>query len=128
MIISEALKSAVSILIAKKINLPQLEAEILLSETLNQTREYLLTHEEIKLTAKQIKNYKSLTARRLKGEPIAYLTGRKEFYGLDFKVNKNVLIPRPETELMVDEALKLITHNSKPVTLVDVGTLSLIHI
>src|SRR5680860_1119277 len=114
MIISEALKSAVSILIAKKINLPQLEAEILLSETLNQTREYLLTHEEIKLTAKQIKNYKSLIARRLKGEPIAYLTGRKEFYGLDFKVNKNVLIPRPETELMVDEALKLITHNSKP--------------
>ncbi|MEA1963205.1 MAG: peptide chain release factor N(5)-glutamine methyltransferase, partial [Patescibacteria group bacterium] len=59
-----------------------------------------------KLAKIQITNYKLQITQRVKGGPIAYITGHKEFYGLDFFVNKNVLIPRPETELMVDEALK----------------------
>ncbi len=122
MTISHTLKSAVIKLAATGIDSPHLEAEILLSHILKKPREYLLAHGEKKLTAPRISNFKLLISRRLKGAPIAYLTGHKEFYGLDFKVNKNALIPRPETELMVEEALKLATRNSQPVTLIDVGT------
>ncbi|MDP2736815.1 MAG: peptide chain release factor N(5)-glutamine methyltransferase, partial [bacterium] len=116
----------------RQITNPHLEAEILLSKILKKPREFILAHGENKLTAEQIKNFQSLVFRRLKGEPIAYLTGHKEFYGLNFKVNKNVLIPRPETELMVEEALKLVARSSsasarqrrdgQPVTLADIGT------
>ncbi|KKS53992.1 MAG: Release factor glutamine methyltransferase, partial [Candidatus Magasanikbacteria bacterium GW2011_GWA2_42_32] len=71
-------------------------------------------------TAKQISHFKKLIARRAKGEPIAYLIGHKEFYGLDFEINKNVLIPRPETELMVEEVVKKI--DRLKIILIDVGT------
>ncbi|MDO9399572.1 MAG: peptide chain release factor N(5)-glutamine methyltransferase [bacterium] len=107
----------------KKIKNPHLEAELLLSNILKKPREFLLTHNEYKLAKSQITKYQSLINRRIKGEPIAYLTGHKEFYGLDFFVNKNTLIPRPETELMVDEAIKLIIQDgSQPTTIIDIGT------
>lgn len=129
MTIAQALKFAAAKLNSAKIYLPSLEAEILLSHILKKPREFLLAHGEKNLTPTQISNFKFQISRRLKGEPIAYLTGHKEFYGLDFTVNKNVLIPRPETELMVEEAMKLITHNSQlathnsqPITFIDVGT------
>lgn len=129
MIIKQTLKLAAAKLSAHGLKLPRLEAEILLSAILKKPREFLLAHGERKLTASQISNFKLKISRRLGGEPVAYLTGHKEFYGLDFIVNKNVLIPRPETELMVEEALKLVTHNSKPcpsgrraITLIDLGT------
>jgi len=112
----------------KNLKNPALEAEILLSHILKKNREFLFTYPGKELTEAQFKNYKKLAVRRLKGEPVAYLTGQKEFYGLNFFVNKNVLIPRPETELMVEEAVELITclagrqaHN-KCITLIDVGT------
>ncbi|HCW74922.1 MAG TPA: peptide chain release factor N(5)-glutamine methyltransferase, partial [Candidatus Marinimicrobia bacterium] len=121
MTISQSLKFAVDKLTAKKINLPHLEAEILLSEILKKPREFILAHGERALTKPQITDYKLLIKKRLKGMPIAYITGEKEFYGLKFKVNKNVLIPRPETELMVEEALKL-TADGTPAAIIDVGT------
>lgn len=121
MTIAQTIKIAAAKLNAKNISIPHLEAEILLSEILKKPREFLLARGEKKLSAKQISDFKHQLARRLKGEPIAYIIGKKEFYGLDFKVNRHVLIPRPETELMVDEALKLISHSLKPVTLVDAG-------
>ena len=122
MIIKQALKLATAKLSAHGIKLPHLEAEILLSAILKKPREFLLAHGEKKLTASQVSNFKLKISRRLKGEPVAYLIGYKEFYGLEFFVNQNVLIPRPETELIVDEALKLITHNSQLITIIDVGT------
>ncbi len=105
----------------KKCNLqtPQFDAEVLLAHTLKKSREFVLTHPEEKLTKLQIKNYKSKITRRSLDEPIAYIVGHKEFYGLDFIVNKHTLIPRPETELMVDEALAIINLKS---ILIDVGT------
>jgi len=118
----QILKNGAGKLNRRQITNPHLEAEILLSKILKKSHEFILTHNEYKLTKLQTANFKLLISKRLKGEPIAYLTGHKEFYSLDFKVNKDVLIPRPETELMVEEALKLVTHNSQPVTLVDVGT------
>src|SRR3989344_7061196 len=106
MTIKRALALAAKKLSAGKKNIPRLEAEILLSCVLKKSRIFLITHEEKNISKSQAVKYNQLIKKRLKGVPIAYLTGHKEFYGLDFLVNKNVLIPRPETELMVEEALK----------------------
>ncbi len=92
---------------------PQLEAELLLSHTLRKPREYILAHGEERLTKSRVTRYELCVMKRLQGMPLAYITGRKEFYGLDFCVNKHVLVPRPETELMVEEALKHIAWNTK---------------
>ncbi|MEK7508532.1 MAG: peptide chain release factor N(5)-glutamine methyltransferase [Patescibacteria group bacterium] len=105
---------------------PILDGEVLLSSVLNKPREYLLTYPEKKLTTTQEKKFRQLVARRAHGEPIAYLTVHKEFYGLDFIVNKNVLIPRPETELLVEETIKRIRNYElgirERIVLIDVGT------
>lgn len=123
MTILQTLKFAIAELKTGKItDDPNLEAEILLSYTIKKSREFILAHGEKKLTARQAAAFKSHVSQRLKGAPIAYIIGHKEFYGLDFKVNQNVLIPRPETEMMVEEALRLATRNPQPVTFVDVGT------
>lgn len=105
--------------------LPPLDAELLLSRTLKKPRKYLFTHPEKKLTKNQIVKFNNFSKRRAKGEPIAYLLGKKEFYGLEFLVNKNVLIPRPETEMLVDRCLDIIldTKYSIPDTkIIDIGT------
>jgi release factor glutamine methyltransferase len=105
-----------------------LDREILLSLAGDFSREYILAHPEKKLTNQQIKKYKSFLKRRCDGEPIAYISGKKEFYGLEFIVNKNVLIPRPETELLVEEVLQEIQNDAchqtekLPEAIVDVGT------
>ena len=108
----------------KKANIKSahLDAEILLSFILNKTREFILTLPELKLTKAQQSKFNKLISRRIKGEPIAYLIGEKEFYGNKFLVNKQALIPRPETELMVDEALKIIKTKPAKFTLIDIGT------
>lgn len=101
------------------------EAEILLSHVIKKPLEFLLAHPEKRLLKKQIENYKKLIAKRLRGKPISYLTGHREFYGLDFLVNENVLIPRPETELMVEEAITKIKNQKSEIRnllLIDVGT------
>ncbi|MFH1427124.1 MAG: peptide chain release factor N(5)-glutamine methyltransferase [Patescibacteria group bacterium] len=122
MTIEEILSDSINKLMQNNKKSPHLEAEILLSHIIKKPREYILAHSEKLLTKPQHTHYTKCISRRLKGEPIAYIMGQKQFYGYDFIVNKNVLIPRPETELMVDEALNLITHNSQPITLIDVGT------
>lgn len=98
--------------------LSPLDAEILLSFVLKKTKEYLLAHPEKKLTEPQARNFNSLLRRRRRGEPIAYLRSQKEFFGLDFFVDKNVLIPRPETEILVEAALK----NTQVAGIIDIGT------
>lgn len=85
---------------------PGLDARVLLKHALNTDDVFLVTHPKAPLTNAQYQKFRRLIRRRKKGEPVAYLVGHKEFYGLDFMVNKNVLVPRPETEMLVDEALK----------------------
>lgn len=85
---------------------PTLDVELLLSKTLNKDKEFLYTYPNTQLTNHQITKLTKLFNRRLKGEPIAYILGYKYFYGLKFKVNKNVLIPRPESEILVDEVIR----------------------
>jgi release factor glutamine methyltransferase len=87
---------------------PRLEAEALLAYVLHEPRVYLFTHFDRPLTAAEIDGYRTVLRRRLTQEPLAYITGGKEFMSLHFAVSPQVLIPRPETELMVEEALRLI--------------------
>lgn len=85
-----------------------LAIEVLLAFVLEHDRTYLIAHADEYLTIVQKRRFDKLFARLLKGEPLAFLTGKKEFFGLDFIVNKNVLIPRPETELLVGKTLEYI--------------------
>jgi release factor glutamine methyltransferase len=82
------------------------EIDLILAFLLNKPREWIIAHPETLLNKRQLKRLFKLLERRKKGEPIAYIAGHKEFYGYDLNVNKNVLVPRPETELIVDEAIK----------------------
>lgn len=86
----------------------RLETQLLLEHVLQTDRATLYAHSERELTTEQEQRYLSLLQRRLHNEPIAYLTGHQEFYGLDFIVDNRVLIPRPETELLVEETLRLV--------------------
>ncbi len=103
---------------------PQLDAEILLSQAIKKPREFILTHPEKNLTKAQKEKYGKFIKRRQKHEPIAYILGKKEFYGLDFKVTKNTLVPRPETELLVERALDQILSSTSSTnkTIIDIGT------
>lgn len=104
---------------------PLLDAQILLSYVLDRERSYLYTYPEQELNQEQEKRWHELLARRAQGEPVAYLIGSKDFYGLDFLVDKRVLIPRPETEVLVEAALRLchrrLDQGQTPVV-VDIGT------
>jgi len=84
----------------------RIEARVLLREVLKQNDAYLLAHGDDTLTAEQAQQYVALVVRRVAGEPIAYITGRREFHGREFVVTPSVLIPRPETELLVELALQ----------------------
>lgn len=124
MVIKEALQSAS---IPKSVSPnPALDAVLLLAKVIKKSKEFILAHPEYKITANQTKIFHKLIARRQKFEPLAYLLGEQEFYGLNFKVCPNVLIPRPETELIVDEIIatekKPTTDNRQPTTVIDVGT------
>jgi len=116
------INSSITELKKHNIKFPHLDAEILLSFVLKKPREFLLTYPEFQLTKAQLNSFNKLISRRIKGEPVAYLTGKKGFYGLEFLVNKDVLVPRPETELMIEEALKTIKTKQTKLILIDVGT------
>ncbi len=96
-----------------------LDAELILSYILKKDRSYLLAHDDDILSFFNSLKFRYLVRKRKTGFPLAYILGKKEFYGIDFKVNKNVLIPRPETEDMVEAVISYIQEGD---LLVDVGT------
>ncbi len=98
----------------------RIEARVLLREVLKQNDAYLLAHGDDLLTAAQAQQYVALVVRRVAGEPIAYITGRREFHGREFAVNPSVLIPRPETELLVELALQRLPAGA-PARVLDLG-------
>lgn len=99
--------------------LPSLETRILVSHAMQLSRVQLITQSARALTAQEAQRLTELFQRRLKGEPIAYITGEREFYGLPFHVTPDVLIPRPETELLVELAVDYLPENG---SVLDMGT------
>ena len=104
----------------KKIYSHRLDSEILLSKVLNKTREELLINLNQKIEPKNIRNFHRLIDRRSSKEPIAYILKTKEFWSRSFFVNSNTLIPRPETELMVEKIVKIF--KTKDIFVLDIGT------
>ncbi|CAB3794853.1 Release factor glutamine methyltransferase [Paraburkholderia ultramafica] len=101
--------------------LPPLEARILLTHVLGWRHTQLITRSDEPLDGASVARYQALEARRVAGEPVAQLVGAREFFGLDFEVTPHVLIPRPETELLVETALTAMEDISRPRVL-DLGT------
>lgn len=98
---------------------PVIDAEILLAYSINKTREFIFTYPEYLLSSVQFNIFKKLITKRRRGFPIAYLIGTKEFYGHNFVVSRDVLIPRPESEQLIEETLKIV----KPKSIIaDIGT------
>ena len=99
----------------------RLDSEILLSNSLKIPRENILVNLNRKISKKNFNYYKKLIERRKKNEPIAYIVGYKEFWKRKFKVNNNVLVPRPDTEHLVEESLKFIPKH-RSLNILDIGT------
>ena len=97
------------------------DAELLLLHLIQRDKAFLMAHPDELLSPEGAVRYYALVERRLSGEPIQYITGEQEFYGLPFRVNRSVLIPRPETEFLVERALELAADFEQP-HIVDVGT------
>ncbi len=100
----------------------KLDAQLLLAWVLNSDITHLLTWPERQLTAEQFTLYQQLLIRRVNGEPIAYILGEKEFWSLPFSVSTATLIPRPDTEILVEQVLSLFADNIQPIHCLDLGT------
>ncbi len=104
-----------------EISEPRREAASLLAYSLDKDQTYLLTHADALLTEAELVKFRQNLGRRSGGEPMQYISGVREFFGLDFEVNPDVLIPRPETELLVETALALIGNRKAPILICDIG-------
>jgi release factor glutamine methyltransferase len=121
----EALIWARGVLVAAEVDSPRLDAELLLAHMLGWQRAQLYTHAEHMLQPQQAARYGDLIARRAQREPLAYVIGHHEFYGLDLFVDRRVLIPRPETEVLVDQAISQgnqLLDRADHLMIADVGT------
>ena len=116
----EAIKAGSKLLKEKNISTHILDSELLLSKSLKKTREEILINLKENLNEKVLVDFNNYLLRRSKKEPIAYLLGEKEFWSRKFFVNKNTLIPRPETELLVDKLVNIFS--KKRMTILDIGT------
>jgi release factor glutamine methyltransferase len=119
--LKQTLASAVERLDGADVGSPRMNAEVLLMFVLGADRAYLYAHPERELTPEETARYEEVLARRATGMPSQYITGHQEFWGLDFVVSPAVLIPRPETEHLVETVLELARGVQRP-KLVDVGT------
>jgi len=124
--IKDLLKVSCDYLKKKQIDSPRLTAEVLLAHQLGSDRVNLYLNLDQPLTEKEVSGYRALIRRRLQYEPLQYITGIQEFWSIDFLVDPRVLIPRPETELLVTHALRLLkpaaeSENQEP-KILDLGT------
>ena len=119
--IEATLIKGTEILKKNKIPNPQLDCEILLSNLINEDKKYIILNSKKILNLEKTKKFKDLIERRKKGEPIAYLINKKDFWKDEFFVNKSVLIPRPDTELIIEQVLKIYSKDSQ-LQFLDIGT------
>ena len=118
--LEEAIKKGSNFLKKNKIETHELDAEIILSDIMGVTREFLITNNNIVISNNTKKKFNSAINRRINREPVAYIIGKKEFWSENFKVNKSTLIPRPETELLIYEIIKIF--KNKNINILDIGT------
>jgi release factor glutamine methyltransferase len=119
--IENTLNEGINILQQNKIPNPQLDSEILLSNLIRKDKKHIILNPKELLNSEQLDKFKSLIERRKKGEPIAYLINKKEFWKEEFFVNKDVLIPRPDTELIIEQVLKIYSKYEQ-LQVLDIGT------
>jgi len=119
--IENILKEGIGILQKNKISNPQLDSEILLSNSIKRDKKHIILNPKEVLNSEQLGKFKSLIERRKKGEPIAYLINKKEFWKDEFFVNKDVLIPRPDSELIIEQVLKIYSKDDQ-LQILDIGT------
>lgn len=98
-----------------------LDAQVLLAHCIGRDRQFLYAHPEEELSGADEERFRLMVARRMEGEPVAYITGQKEFWSLTFEVTPDVLIPRPDTEILVEEVLKLFKREAE-VRILEIGT------
>jgi len=106
MIINSLIRQGSKILKKQNIDSHQIDAELLLSKAIRKDRVFLLTNDEYKVSQKETSDYLNFILRRKHHEPLSYIIKRKEFWSLGFNVNHNVLIPRPETETIVEQVVR----------------------
>jgi release factor glutamine methyltransferase len=124
-ILREALQSATQTLRRARIADASVEAELLLGHVLGMSKTQLYTEPEKSLTSAETKHLRSLVQRCLDHEPVAYILGHCEFYGIDFRIDSCTFIPRPETELLVEQAVEVahrISHQGEQIAIADIGT------
>ena len=119
--IENILNEGIDILQKNKIANPQLDSEILLSNSIKRDKKHIILNPKEVLNSEQLGKFKSLIERRKKGEPIAYLINKKEFWKDEFFVNKDVLIPRPDSELIIEQVLKIYSKDIQ-LQVLDIGT------
>lgn len=112
--ISENLNKATEILLKSGIDEPRREANTLLGFALKKDRTFLIAHNDYELDDAEQKHFDETIERRAKREPLQHITGKQEFFGLEFEVNRDVLIPRPETELIVENAIEILKDLENP--------------
>jgi len=115
------LQQAIQALQNAEVDEARLNAELLLAYTLGLDRAAILAQPDRQLTPKELTRFRDLVARRVAREPLTYITGHREFFGLDFVVDARVLIPRPETELLVEHALRIARPLPRLLEIADVG-------
>ena len=120
MILEKIIKKASKILKNHNIHSHELDAQIILSDIMEIKRESLITNNEIVISEKIMKKYDMAIKRRMKREPVAYITGKKEFWSEDFIVNHATLVPRPETELLIYKVINFF--KNKKINILDMGT------
>ena len=118
--IQSAIKKGQLILKSKKIKTAELDSYILMSRATNKEKKFLILNSEEKISKKNLNNFNNLISQRANGKPVAYLIEKKDFWKHEFAVNKDVLIPRPDTEILVEKVLKL-TKNKNNMNLLDIG-------
>jgi release factor glutamine methyltransferase len=119
--IEKTLNKAIVFLKQHNVKNPHLDSEILLSKIINKDRKYVILNSKENLKDKDLNNFNVLIDKRRKGEPIAYLVNNKEFWKYTFYVDQNVLIPRPDTELIVEQVLKIYSKD-RYLQILDIGT------
>ena len=115
-----AIQQANVILKRNSIKSSLLDSEILISKAINKSREYIILNLHKEINKDDYLNFKKLVYERSKGKPLAYLTGKKDFWKYEFEIDQDVLIPRPDTELIIEQVLKIYKNKDK-INFLDIG-------